>query len=77
MKSLSDTGHIIYWEILLVNQLEKYHMGPLIRCGGRRSACARAGKRFTYLADLPIYHIYINGQGKRRSGHKEHKRRSM
>jgi hypothetical protein len=70
MKSLSDTGHIIYWEILLVNQLEKYHMGPLIRCGGRRSACARAGKRFTYhgselmapygtfLADLPIYHIY-------------------
>jgi hypothetical protein len=52
--------------LLLVNQREKYHMGPLIRCGGRRSACARAGKRFTYhrselmapygtfLADLPI-----------------------
>jgi hypothetical protein len=37
--------------LLLVNQREKYHMGPLIRCGGRRSACACA-----FLADLPISH---------------------
>jgi hypothetical protein len=57
---------LLFKSLLLVNQREKYHMGPLIRCGGRRSACARAGKRFTYhsselmapygsfLADLPI-----------------------
>jgi hypothetical protein len=37
--------------VLLVNQREKYHMGPLIRCGGRRSACARVSASPTTAAN--------------------------
>jgi hypothetical protein len=66
-----DARYLCAKVFLLVNQREKYHMGPLIRCGivvGEALTCART--RFTYqrselmapygtfLADLPIVNFF-------------------